>query len=68
MSARPRSTAIPLVLMDLASALFGMPFRQAGLIWSFAPVLVPLPSAFVAQTGQLFDGHLNHLRTVAGEG
>ena len=48
--------------------LFGVPLRQAGLIWSFAPVLVPLPSVFVAQTGQLFDGHLNHLRTVAGEG
>jgi len=55
-------------VVDLISMLFGVPLRQAGLIWSFAPVLVPLPSVFVAQTGQLFDGHLNHLRTVAGEG
>ena len=68
MSVLPRATAIPLVLVDLASVLFGMPFRQAGLIWSFAPALLPLPLPVVPLAGQLLHRDLNHLRPMAGEG
>lgn len=55
-------------MVDLVSVLFGMPLRQAGLIWSFAPVLVPQWSAVVPQAGQLIHGDFNHLGTMAGEG
>ncbi len=64
----PGATPIQLVLVDLASVLFGMPLRQAGLIWSFAPALVPLRLPVVPLAGQLIDGDLDHLRPVAGEG
>ena len=62
------ATSVRLVLVDLASMLFGIPFRQAGLIWSFAPVLVPLRLPVVPLAGQLIHGDLNHLRPVAGRG
>ena len=54
--------------MLFRSVLFGMPFRQDGLIWSFAPALLPLPLPVVPLAGQLIHGDLNHLRPVAGEG
>lgn len=65
---RPATSPFRLVLVDLVSVLFGMPLRQAGLIWSFAPVLVTRWSTLVPQTGQLIHGDLNHLGAMAGEG
>ncbi|MFM7229848.1 MAG: hypothetical protein ACKO2F_09455 [Cyanobacteriota bacterium] len=68
MTHRPAACSFRLVLVDLVSVLFGMPLRQAGLIWSFVPVLVPQWSAVVPQAGQLIHGDFNYLGTMAGEG
>ena len=57
-TSRPGATPIRLVLVDLASVLFGLPLRQAGLLWSLAPALVPLRLPLVPLASQLIDGDL----------
>jgi len=65
---RPAASAIKPVVVDLLSVLFGIPLRQAGLIWAFAPALVPRRSAVVSRAGQLVHRDFDHLGAMAGQG